>query len=517
MTKRWAVAAALCLVATACGSGDGGADGAATAEVDRSAALRVAINYAPTSVDPHTVSSPTAGHAYVSLLYDRLTQMGPDLELRPMLATEWTFGDGGRSVTFSLRDDVTFSDGARVDAAAVTASLDRAMTVAGSTAKGNLAMISAVEVVDPVTVRITTNRPAADLPYVLSGVEGSVISPAALDKPDLDVTAVGSGPYTLGRLAVDDSVVLERREGYWDPQAQQAARIELTGVPNDSARMNGLRSGQFDMMMTTAGQFDQVSELGDPYVTHSYPPATTYAVYLNTARPNIDKVKVRQALNYAIDREGISRALLDGRCTPSAQPLPSVYPGHLDPPPVEYAHDPERARQLLAEAGVPDGFGMTILVPAGISLYEQLAAAVQAQLAEVGIAAELTAQTGTQIFGSWGDGGFDGLVNARTTRPTAAMTLQASYLTPSRFPGPTPPGFAEAVSSAYDPTLDEAAYEAAVTKASTIGAESALDVFLCSVPAMWTSTDRVRGGDMMGLSYFSAFGDLRYVGIAGEG
>jgi peptide/nickel transport system substrate-binding protein len=511
------MAAALCLITTACGSGDGGGAGAAIAEVDRSAPLRVALNYAPTTVDPHVVSSSVAGHAYVSLLYDRLTQMGPDLELRPMLATQWTFGDDGRSVAFMLRDDVTFSDGPPLDAAAVKASLDRALTLEGSTVKSALSMIAGVEVVDPGTVRITTNRAAADLPYVLSGIEGSIISPAALDNPDLDVDPVGSGPYTLGRLAVDASIVLQRREGYWDPQAQQAARIEITAVPNDSARMNGLRSDQFDVMMTTAGQFDQVSELGESYVTHSYPSATTYAVYLNTARPNIDQVKVRQALNFAIDREAINLSLLDGQCSPSAQPLASVYPGHLDPPPVPYAHDPERARQLLAEAGVADGLTLKILVPAGISLYEQLASAVQAQLVEVGVTAELAAQASTQIFGSWTGGEYDGFVNARTTKPTAAMTLQASYLTPSRYPGPTPAGFAEAVMRAYDPSLDQAGHDAVVTVASQIGAESALDVFLCSVPAMWTYNDRVRGADTMGLSYFSAFGDLRYVGVAGEG
>jgi peptide/nickel transport system substrate-binding protein len=228
-------------------------------------------------------------------------------------------------------------------------------------------------------------------------------------------------------------------------------------------------------------------------------------------------VTARQALNFALDREAISSSLLDGRCSPSAQPLAPVYPGHVDPPPVPYAHDPQRARELLAAAGVPAGTSLKILVPAGISLYERLASAVQAQLAEVGITAELSAQASTQIFGSWTGGTFDGFVNARTTRPTAAMTLQSSYLTPSRYPGPTPPGFAEAVTRAFDPMLAPADGDAAVRQATTIGAEAALDVFICSVPAIWTYNQRVRGADTMGSSYFSAFGDLRHVGVAGGG
>lgn len=513
--KRWTVVglAAMCVVMTACGGGTSGTPAAP----DRSATLRVALNYAPTTVDPHKAPSAIASHAYVSLLYDRLTQMGPDLQLRPMLATGWTFGDGGRSVTFTLREGVTFSDGGRLDAAAVRGSLERALTVEGSTVKGTLSMISGVEVVDPLRLTVRTNRVAGDLPYVLSGIEGSVISPNALNNPDLDVHPVGSGPYTLGRLALNDSIVLDRREGYWDPEAQQAAHIDIRGVPNDSTRMNGVRSGQFDMMMTTPGQYNQVTQIGKSFVTHRYPAATTYSVFLNTARSNLDQAKVRQALNFAIDRDAIGKSLLDGQCSPSAQPLAPVYPGHLDPPPVPYTHDPQRARQLLTEAGASNGLSLEILVPAGITLYEQLASAIQAQFAEVGIATKLSAQPGTQIFGSWTGGGYDGFVNARTTRPTGEMTLQASYLTPSRYPGPTPVGFAEAVTRAFDPALDQNGRDGAVREAATIGSEYALDVFVCAAPAIWTYNQRVRGADTMGLSYFSAFGDMRYVGVAGGG
>jgi peptide/nickel transport system substrate-binding protein len=288
-------------------------------------------------------------------------------------------------------------------------------------------------------------------------------------------------------------------------------------VPDDSARLNGLRSNQFDLMMTTAGQYDQVEQLGTGYTTHAYPSASTYAVILNTGRPLAASAQVRQALNYAIDRDAINASLLDGQCAPAAQPLAAVYPGHVEPPPVAYGHDPARARQMLDAAGVPAGTEMKIIVPGGITLYQQMASAVQAQLAEVGITATLESLASGQIFGAWTAGGYDGFVNVRTTRPTDAMSLQASYLNPARYPGPTPPGFREAVDRAFDPTVDEAARLAAVREASTIGSEQAVDVFLCAVPALWTYTDRVRGADTMATSYYTAFGDLRRVGVAGNG
>ncbi|TQM11347.1 ABC transporter substrate-binding protein [Pseudonocardia kunmingensis] len=112
--------------------------------------------------------------------------------------------------------------------------------------------------------------------------------------------------------------------------------------------------------------------------------ADAVKVSLDRAR-NIDQVKVRQALNYAIDREGLDEAILDGQRTPQAQPLTSVYEGHLETPPVEYTHDPEKARRLLTEAGPPGGFEMSLLVGSGLSPQDKMAPVLQAQLGEVGV------------------------------------------------------------------------------------------------------------------------------------
>ena len=150
-------------VTAGCGGSSSSSSPSVARELDRNGTLRVAMHYSVYPLDPHTPGSPVAAYPYVSLLYDRLTRMGPNLKLEPMLATSWEFTPDGKTVTFHLREGVTFSDGTPVDAEAVRASLDRARNLPQSTVKGYLNMIERVEVVDPLTVRIVANRPAAPI------------------------------------------------------------------------------------------------------------------------------------------------------------------------------------------------------------------------------------------------------------------------------------------------------------------------------------------------------------------
>jgi peptide/nickel transport system substrate-binding protein len=521
--RRWLtglVVAALAMVVAACGGGAG--DGSSSAgggqrSADPDATLRFAWTVPALPLDPHTAASSVAQAPYLFPVYDRLTELVAGPELRPMVATEWAFGPDGRQVTFTLREGVTFHDGSPVEAAAVKASLDRARSLPESTVKDQLSMVESVDVVDPRTVRITTNRPASDLPYVLSGPVGAIINPAAIDRPDLDQNPAGSGPYGVAELRLGDRVVYERSPGYWNPDAQKAARIELIGITDDNARLSALRSGQVDAILSKVGQHDQASRLGDGFEVHSFPAASTYAIMLNTGRPHLDDATVRQALNYAIDREAINTALLDGQCTPQTQPLtPTLPEGYLENPPVGYTHDPERARQLLAEAGLPNGFDMTMLVGAGLSPQDDMAPVLQAQLAEVGVRLHLDVQDAVQTTATWAQGNADAYLQTRVASPTAELTLRENYLVRSRMPGPTPPGFADALQRAFDPNLPAQERKQTLNQASEIAVTEALDVFLCAVPTQTAYSDRVIGIESMGQADLQGIFDLRYVGVAAE-
>lgn len=509
---------ALALVTSACGGGAADTGGSAAAEgpIDRNATLRVAWTIAASPMDPHTPSSPTAQAPYVGLVYDRLTQIVDGPELEPMLATSWQFTPDGRSATFVLRDGVRFTDGAPLDAAAVKASLDRARALSNSTVKNQFAMVTDVVAVDPRTVRIDTNRPAADLPYALSSGAGSIISPAALDNPDLDTSPVGSGPYKVVSVQMGDKVVYERNPDYWDPEAQKPARIELGGILNDNARLSALRSGQVDVVLTKIGQYDQASKLGGHFAFQSYTDtaAQTYSILLNTARPGVDQVKIRQALNHAIDRDALNTGILNGQCVPTTQPLTPGYAGHLDSPPIAYTHDPAKAKALLAEAGLPNGLDLRIAVPAGLAPQDKLAAAVQAQLGEAGIRVSLDTQDSQQIVGAWRPGApWDGWMHVRIAGPTPAMTLRDNFLSPNRFPGEVPEQLKTDVGKAFDPNLSDADRTATLEDASRVAVEQAVDVPICAVPTQFAYDRKVVGLDTMGAAQYSGIFDLRYVGV----
>ncbi|WP_181783856.1 ABC transporter substrate-binding protein [Pseudonocardia pini] len=515
---RWTIGlvAVLATVLTACGGGGGSEQAAAGApQADPNGTLRFAWTIPAVPLDPHTPASSIGQAPYIFPVYDRLTQLVAGPELKPMVATKWEFSPDSKAVTFTLRDDVTFHDGTKVDSAAVKASLERALTLEKSTVKGQLSMIDGIDTPDPTTLVVRAERPASDLPYVLSSSIGAIINPKSLTKPDLDTVPDGSGPYTVAEYKAGDRVVYKRAANYWEPQAQQAATIELIGITNDNARLSALRSGQVDAILSKVGQYDQASALGGGYELHSYPAAATYAIYLNTARPHVDQAKVRQAFNYAIDREALNQSILDGQCAPQGQPLTQVLDGFLPNPPVVYGHDVAKAKQLLAEAGLPNGLDIRMLVGASLSPQDQLAPALQAQLAEAGIRVTIDAQDAYQLNALWNTGSqYDAYLNTRTASATAATTLRDNYLSPSRFPGPVPDGFAEAVNKAFDANLSAQDRTATLQQASTIAVDQAMDAFICALPTQVTHSDKVIGADSMGQSDFQGIFDLRYVGIA---
>ncbi len=486
------------------------------ATADPNGHLRVGHTVPATALNPHKMTSSAAAYPYLTPVYDRLTQMTDNdgvLELSPMVATDWEFSEDGTEVVFTLRDGVTFSDGAILDAAAVKATLDHAKNTPGSTVASYFSMIENVEVIDPTHVKVVANRPAADLPYVLAGVEASLISPDALDSPDLDVNPVGSGPYTATEVKVGDSATYERREGYWDPEAQLAKTITVQGLTDDNARLNALRSGQIDLMTSKLGQYPQASKLGSGFGFYSFPAAQLYTMAMNIDRPELTDPRVRQALNFAVDRDGINASLLNGQCEPVGQPLTERADGHLAEPPVDYTLNPDRARELLADAGVQD-LSVTALLGAGLSPQDEIASALQAQFADIGVTLDVKPMDLVEMTGQYAAGAEPAIVNVRGGYPSSAQFLANNYGNPRLFPGTLPADFAESLAPAFDPTLPDSERTAALERASTVVVEDAFDVLICAVPTQVAFSDKVIGASDMGVSHYLGVLDLRYVGIA---
>ncbi len=302
--------------------------------------------------DPHQVpNGPQL--PFLTAVYDSLIGREADGTLVPRLAETWGYLDDGTTFELVLRDDVTFADGAAFDADAVVANLERLRELAGANAPFG-AQIAAVSAVDPTTVHIELNAFSPTIANDLSLVVGMVISPDALDAPDLDRNPVGTGPY---RYVAEDSIegelrVFELNPDYWDPTAQPADRIEIREILDAAARLNALEAGEIDFTTILSPQVQQAEAVGLSVVgqTDLYW-SLTVLDREGTLVPEFGDVRVRHALAHAIDQEAIVDAVFFGQGAASDQPYPAGRLGHADGLDEVFPYDAERARELLAEAG----------------------------------------------------------------------------------------------------------------------------------------------------------------------
>ncbi|HEY8527654.1 MAG TPA: ABC transporter substrate-binding protein [Acidimicrobiales bacterium] len=428
--------ALLLVVAAACG-GDGG-DGAGgavgdEAEVDpveaadRSGSLTFAMSYGFNSLDPHRSPNALGDALWMRPLYDRLLGVanGPDgAELVPQLATSYEVSDDGRTITFELRDDVTFHDGARFDASVVEANIERAKGPE-STVASTLENLERVEVVDPTHVVFHLAEPDPALLWSLAvGTAGMMVSPEALDR-DLSSEPAGSGPFTLVSASRDADVVYERWDDYWDPDAALVQELTITTVPDVNARYNGLRTDEYDAAYLTlpqAAEAEQLQSEGYHYRRQGGP--SSYGILLNTDEPPLDDVRVRRAISLAVNREEISEELLSGVNPPSNQPFNEGYVGHDDG--VEVPYDPEEAQRLVDEAGAT-GTRLEVIQQM-TPPQDSLAQVVQQALEDIGFEVELTPLSSTEARPAWRRGGHHAMVTPVVGQADPSQTLAVTYL-----------------------------------------------------------------------------------------
>lgn len=365
-----------------CAGSDSGGGGAGTGASDQ--VLTIGALGDVTNWDP--------GQAHVGHLlqpyqapYDSLLLREPDGELAPMLATDWEYDDTNTVLTLTLRDDVTFSDGAVFDADAVVANFTHFQADNGRQA-AQLGSLASAEAIDATHVKITLTEPDPAFTYFLSQAAGLMASPEALDSEDLGAVPVGSGPYVMDESAstAGSQYVFTAREDYWNPELQKFAGITFKVLTDNTARVNALMSGQVDAsVVVDARSADQLEGAG---LTLKQSQTDWQGLLLldrdGTLNPALADLRVRQAINYGLDRDTLAEALQLGRATATSQVFgveSGAYEEELDD---AYPYDPDKARELLAEAGYADG--VTIEMPT-VTSFENVYAALTQQLSEVGI------------------------------------------------------------------------------------------------------------------------------------
>ncbi len=376
-------AALLCGLLTACGGGGGGSD--APAEIStpaRADTLYVGIAQDLDSLDPHKMVA--AGTKEIMFnVFEGLVKPAPSGDLIPAVAESWTISDDRLTYTFNLRPGVKFHNGAIVTASDVAYSLGRLSGDgdAGIVSVDAFSNIAAIETPDEMTVVIRLAEPSNEF---LSYLTAAVI-PA--DYAELDTMPVGTGPFRFVSRTAQESVVLERFDDYWGgPAALKTVTCRV--IENSDSILMSLQSGAVDLFAHLT--ITQAQQLGDDFRVEQGAMNLVQALYLNNAVEPFNDVRVRQALCYAVDKQAVIDLAFDGFGFPIGSSMYPAFSKYFDDSLTDYyPHDTERAKQLLADAGYPDGFSMTITVPSNYQPHLDTAQVLVEQFKEIGVNAEI--------------------------------------------------------------------------------------------------------------------------------
>jgi peptide/nickel transport system substrate-binding protein len=355
--------------------------------------LTVALSTSPNSLDLATAAERQASNASWQL-YDSLIWLDEEGEKQPALAESWEVSEDGTEYTFKLRQGVTFHNGEPFNADSVVFSWERASqpTMPWS---DRWTVAKTVEKVDDYTVKMTTEGPSPLLLTLIAG-NWAMVPPKYLEEVGEEGFAekpVGTGPFRLVEWKQGDRIVMEANPDYWEEGLPKLQNLIFRPIPESSTRVAAIQTGDVDIATRLSAEEAQTLMGEQNIMLIRYPIDRVFYIAFNNlttgkGQPTEDS-KVRQAMNHAIDIQTIIDSLFEGYARPATSLISSNNLGYDESlQPFEY--NPEKARELLAEAGYPDGFTVDFACPAGAyTNFEQVCEAIQGYLAEVGIQTNL--------------------------------------------------------------------------------------------------------------------------------
>lgn len=368
----------------------------ATTALAQQTDITIGMQLEPPNLDPTGGAAAAIDEVVYANLFEGLTRFGPDGAVQPALAKSWEVSEDGKTWTFVLNAGVTFHDGTTMDADDVVFSLDRARAEDSTNAqKALFAGIDSVEAVDATTVRITLSEPNGNLGFNLAWGDAVIVAP---ESAETNATApVGTGPFKLANWAQGDRVELVANPDYWGTApALTAATFKFISDPNAA----------FAAMM--AGDVDAFPVFPAPETLSNFEADPRFSVIVGSTEGEtilamnnkaITDVRVREAISHAIDRQAIIDGAMFGYGTPIGTHFAPHNPDYVDLT-GQSAHDPDRARALLAEAGVEDLTLRLMLPPPAYA--RRGGEIIASQLREVGIKTEISnlewAQWLEQVF-----------------------------------------------------------------------------------------------------------------------
>ncbi len=389
--RALSLAAAMLTLLAACASGD--------AAPQRSTIVDSRDTYDPRSFDPALSTDVPTGRA-VGYVFEGLTRFSPDAQVAPALASSWTVSDDGLIWRFTLRRNVKFHDGTPFTAQQVVASFRRVLDpatrggrgwplfpIAGAKefAAGKAAALRGLRVENDSTIEITLAEPFAIFPKLLAMPVASIV-PSTIGA-DFGERPIGTGPWKLAEWKHDDFVRFVRNDQYWGTRPLEDTLIARI-IPDPSTAVAEFEAGTVDLLYIPEAETRQWEQTDDKKsLLQAAPVLRLWYVAINTTRGPLADVRVRRAINHAIDTRSILRQLLGGRGRLAAGIIPPALDG-FDSTRAPYAHDVAKAKQLLADAGFPNGITLTLWCSQDAT-QSRVAQAVQGYLKQAGITAEL--------------------------------------------------------------------------------------------------------------------------------
>lgn len=361
---------------------------------EHSSTLNYYFTYDPRSLDPALSTDVPTGEV-IALLFDNVTRFDVDGELQPGLASSWEVDSSGARYTFHLRSDARFHDGKAVSASDVQSSWLRTLRAGGRIwpllpiqgareyAAEESDEVEGIEVPDDTTIVVTLREPLNVFPKFLAMPSTAIVPtpvPAGFDQ-----NPIGSGPWKFVSWSHDDAIMLARNEKYWG-EVPESDSLRIRIIPEPLTQAAEYEAGNLSVVEIPFGETRRWEEQHADELQRR-PALRVLYIAINTTRGPLKDVRVRQALNYAIDTKTILETVYGGRGVLSAGAIPPGLPGY-DSTRAPYPYNPEKAKELLREAGYADGLKLELWRTQREEL-ARVAQAVQQQLGKVGIEVEI--------------------------------------------------------------------------------------------------------------------------------
>ena len=367
----------------------------------------LAINAQPETLDPYNTNT-TLTTAVTKTFYEGLFQFDKDLKVQKVLAESYEVSKDGLVYTIKLRSGVKFHDGTDFNAEAVKFVIDRVLNQDNKLLRYNqFNRVAKVEALDPTTVRFTLKEPFG--PFINSLAHGSaaMISPTALKKwgnKDIAFHPVGTGPFEFVEWKQTESVKGKKFDGYWKKGFPKVDTVSWKPVLENNTRSAMLQTGEADFAYPVPYEQAELLKKNDKLTVVASPSIITRFLSFNVQQKPYDNPKVREAIGYAINKEALAKVAFGGYAFPAQGIVPQGVAFAEKMPPVPY--DPKKARELLKEAGYPDGFESTLWSAYNNTTAQKAIQFVQQQLQQVGIKLQVQAlEVGqrTEMVDTWAD------------------------------------------------------------------------------------------------------------------